>query len=174
MPETGVSQTRVQDHGKRERQSMDFGPPRPVGRAYLAIRRDGHRVPEITSKVRPRELSGIDIVPLPFDDPVRHLRGTLEHELVAHPALLALRHVMHLNMRTADLIYNINTNYTHSQCKQAVMRSRKFCMRAFCSCRWTGVPARDALASKYETTVLYVDRYSDVSLSLQMSCTFSR
>ena len=109
MPETGVSQTRVQDHGKRERQSMDFGPPRPVRRAYLAIRRDGHRVPEITSKVRPRELSGVDIVPLPFDDPVRHLRGTLEHELVAHPALLALRHVMHLNVRTADLIYTINT-----------------------------------------------------------------
>jgi hypothetical protein len=148
MPETGFSQTRVQDHVKRERQSMDFGPPLPVPRAYLAIRRDGHRVPEITSQVRPRELSGIDIVPLPFYDPVRHLRGTLEHELVAHPALLALRHVMHLNMRTADLIYNINTNYTHSQCKQAVIRSRRFCMRAPCSCTWTGVPERDIFSSK--------------------------
>jgi hypothetical protein len=39
-----------EDHGKREHRRMDLGPPRPVGRAYLTIRRDGHGVPEIAGE----------------------------------------------------------------------------------------------------------------------------
>lgn len=114
MPDTVLSQAIMEHHGKREHALVDAGPPRPVGRAYLAVRHNGHGVPEITSKEGRHEHGAVARSARPhLLDHVRALLDALPHELVAHPALVALRHVVHVNMATTRLIYTI-TQYTWS------------------------------------------------------------
>jgi hypothetical protein len=109
MPETVLSQARMEHHGNREYALVDAGPPLPRGRAYLAIHRDGHGVPEITSKKARHEHSAVAHSARPhLLDHVRALLDTLQHELVAHPALVALRHVIHWDTTTTRLIYTVN------------------------------------------------------------------
>ena len=86
---------------------MDFGPPRPVRRAYLTMGCDDLRVPAIASP-----LSRHEPTPDRIDSPhmtyvVRTFVHTLQHELIARPALVALRHEVQLDVMKSSLIYTI-------------------------------------------------------------------
>ena len=95
MPETVLSEAGMEHHGKREHALVNAGPPGPVGRAYLAIRRDGDGVPEIAGEEGRHVHGGITRSARPhLLDHVRTFLDTLDHELVADPALVALRHVV--------------------------------------------------------------------------------
>ena len=110
MPEAVLSQTGMEHHGKCEHHPMDSGPPRPVRRAYLTIGCDGHGVPEIAGEERRHVVSGVARTAAPhFFYHVRTFLDTLQHELIARHALAALRHEVHVNMRTTRLIYTIYT-----------------------------------------------------------------
>jgi hypothetical protein len=85
----------MEHHGEREHALMNGGPPGPVCRADLAIRRDGDGVPEIAGEEGRHVHGGITRSARPhLLDHVRTLVDTLPHELVADPAIVALRHVV--------------------------------------------------------------------------------
>ena len=101
VPETVLSETGVEDRGKCEDHGMDFGPPRAVRRAYLAIGGDGHGVPEIAGKERRHVVSGVARTAAPdFFYHVRTFLDAPQHELMTRPALVAVRHVVQLNVMT--------------------------------------------------------------------------
>ncbi len=100
----------MEHHGEKKHALMNGGPPGPVCRADLAIRRDGDGVPEIACEEGRHVHGGITRSAAPdVLDHVRTFLDTLEHELVADPALVALRHVVFgcvcvcvLNMKYAE------------------------------------------------------------------------
>ena len=112
-PETVLTEAGMEHHGKREHALVDAGPPGPVGRTDLAIRGDGDGVPEIAGEEGRHVHGGITRSAAPdVHDHVRTLVDTLPHELVADPALVALRHavlgcvcVWVLNMKCAESGY---------------------------------------------------------------------
>ena len=85
----------MEHHGKREHALVNAGPPGPVSCADLAIRGDGDGMPEIASEGGRHEDGGVARSAAPhFFDHVRTFLEAFEHELVADPALVALRHVV--------------------------------------------------------------------------------
>ena len=85
----------MEHHGKREHALVNAGPPGPVSCADLAIRGDGDGMPEIASEGGRHEDGGVARSAAPhFFDHVRTFLEAFEHELVADPALVALRHMV--------------------------------------------------------------------------------
>jgi len=101
VPETVLAETGMEHRSKCEHHGMDFGPPRAVRRAYLAIGGDGRGVPEIAGKERRHVVSGVARGAAPdFFYHVRTFLDTLQHELVTRPALVGVRHVVQLKTMT--------------------------------------------------------------------------
>ena len=124
MPETVVAKTRMEHHGKRERALMDLGPPHPFISTSHTILFDNPSRPIIIIKVRVRaQRLARRAVPITRDH-VRIPVDTLHHELVAHPALVAFRHIRYVDMITTRLIYRINVFEVHNGNGSAVYYSQ--------------------------------------------------
>jgi hypothetical protein len=102
---------------------MDYGPPRPVLRANLTIACDDLGVPAIASPLSRREPT-LDRIDSPKDSfAVRMFLDTLQHELIARPALVALRHDVRWNTNTTHLIYIISGNDTVNRIKHCLFHN---------------------------------------------------
>jgi hypothetical protein len=125
LPETVLSKTEMENHGQCEHHLMDCGPPRPVLRANRVENRamisgspamisgslrsriacDDLGVPAIANPPTRHEPT-VDRMDSPKDSfAVRRFLDTLQHELIARPALVALRHDVRWNTNTTRLIY---------------------------------------------------------------------
>jgi len=117
MPEAVLSQTGMENHSKCEHALVNAGPPLPIRRAYLTITRDGHGVSHIPGEEARHVVSGVARTAAPhFFDHVRTFLDTLQHELIAPPALVAFRHVVLYDTHTPGLYMKVYT-FTHTVVK---------------------------------------------------------